>query len=134
MDDELLKRADNYIKQLNTKQRFNQFDEWKDMILYLKSNNLSTKSILEFLLKEDAELSKKYKGREATAYTLLAKYVKKHFVPGTKINLNKSKIEKENIDNSKEDETRKKLIDHFGKEYFDNVGYDVAKTIYHMKN
>ena len=141
----LLKKAEEFSKRPQIRKRTNQFDQWKEVVSYLKSKDLPTKEVLNFILQEDSTFAQKYKGRESTAYALLSKYVKKHFRVGTirlkeDVKIQKSKpqkVEEQNINkNSKlEDESnedKEKMIAHFGKEFVEQGGVEMAKVVYEM--
>ena len=137
----LLKKAEEFSKRPQIRKRTNQFDQWKEVVSYLKSKDIPTKEVLNFILQEDSTFAQKYKGRESTAYALLAKYVKKHFgvsEPKEDVKILKSKpqkVEEQNINkNSKleyeNNEDKEKMIAHFGKDFVEKGGVEMAKVVY----
>jgi hypothetical protein len=138
----LLERAEEFVKRPHIRKRDNQFDKWKEVILYLKNKNIPTREILNFLFEEDSILAEKYKGRESTAYTLLTKYVKKHFA-STKLKEDmkivktypqkdvKNRIKKDS-DLNESNEDKEKMIAHFGKDFVKTAGVEMAKVVYEM--
>lgn len=141
----LLKRAEEFSKRPHIRKRDNQFDKWKEVISYLKNKNVTTKEVLNFLFEEDSILAKKYKNREATAYTLLSKYVRKHFESTEQkkedVKIEKhhpEKVEKQNIkkdsESNESNEDKEKMIAHFGQEFVEKGGVEMAKVVYEMSH
>jgi len=132
----LLDRAEEFSKRPQIRKRDNQFDKWKEVISYLKNKDISTKEVLNFLFEEDSILSEKYKGRESTAYALLSKFVKKHFKKEDKriVEPYLQKIEKQDIKKDSElnedNEDKAKMIAHFGKDFVEQGGVEMAKVVY----